>query len=717
MFENLFHRNKPAEVFNTRCCSMRAETVKDEERSVQAVFSTENPVSVYDYRTGRVINESLLASGCVHSGKVPMLDNHYRYSLDAVLGSGREISTEGNSVVGRLFFDEEDERSVKYYGKMKRGHLTDVSVGYRVLEYQDIAPREKRTINGRAFDGGRDGLRVTTKWELREISLVPIGADQAAKIRSEMGLGPSTIGKEIAQMNERLKRFLISMGLRADASDEEATNFLRSLSPEMQKRAEDESQKPEPQRSEPATAPVQSVDVDKIRAEVEKAETERVRGINALAGDDVPAEVIRKALDEHLTVDQARAEVLKAVRAGRAGNIEGAPAVHGQKEVTRETLAYGLLLRNNLPVYEKGMSEEKKRAAEKLADAGEKYRDCSLLDVCREVVAITGARDPQTGGAPHGREAFIRAAVSSGTLQNIFGVSVHASLMQAYTEAPDTTDFVAVTEHSDFKAYDVIDVTANARLERLGRGETAKHATISDSKQSYKIARLAKQGVIDEQDIIDDNMGALNRMWQEFGQAAARVRPDLVYSLLLSNPTLATDSLAVFEAGTHKNITTAALDSTAIKAAATAMRKQTKNGVNLNISPMYLVCAADLDWTARELLNSSQILIKGSTDAERGNRNVVADIGLQIRSDARISNGVTNPLTGVASTGSATAWFLVASPSMVPTIEVAYLSGTGRRPTIRSFVLDRGQWGVGYDMKLDIGAQILDYRGLFKGNA
>jgi hypothetical protein len=47
------------------------------------------------------------------------------------------------------------------------------------------------------------------------------------------------------------------------------------------------------------------------------------------------------------------------------------------------------------------------------------------------------------------------------------------------------------------------------------------------------------------------------------------------------------------------------------------------------------------------------------------------------------------------------------------TIEVGYRRGTGRAPTIRSFVLDKGQWGLGWDINFDIGAKALDYRGMY----
>jgi hypothetical protein len=48
------------------------------------------------------------------------------------------------------------------------------------------------------------------------------------------------------------------------------------------------------------------------------------------------------------------------------------------------------------------------------------------------------------------------------------------------------------------------------------------------------------------------------------------------------------------------------------------------------------------------------------------------------------------------------------------TVEVGYRIGTGRAPRIRSSILREGsgQWGMSWDVNLDIGVAGLDFRGL-----
>ena len=45
---------------------------------------------------------------------------------------------------------------------------------------------------------------------------------------------------------------------------------------------------------------------------------------------------------------------------------------------------------------------------------------------------------------------------------------------------------------------------------------------------------------------------------------------------------------------------------------------------------------------------------------------------------------------------------------------MAYRRGTGRAPQMRGFVLERGQWGLDWDINFDIGAAFMDYRPWYK---
>jgi hypothetical protein len=349
---------------------------------------------------------------------------------------------------------------------------------------------------------------------------------------------------------------------------------------------------------------------------------------------------------------------------------------------------------------------------EPVAEQAFKFRDRSLLEIAHEAAKLDKA------DVGYNREDTMRAAVSGGSLTNIFTTSVNAYMMAAWDDEVDTTLFCQERDVQNFKNIDVIDFMPGSDLNKQARGGTAQHAKPQDTKETYKIARYTKQFIVDEQDLIDDNISALTDMPRAFGRAAKRLRPDLVYSIMLANAALNADGVALFHA-THNNLLTgagSALQASAMKTALSQMQKQTYDGHAINVRGRYVIVPPELKWTALELTNSTQILIAGTagTVTERGSANVLQSENLNVVSEGRVSDtGVVDPDSGARRTGTTTNWFLAGDQR---TIEVAYRMGTNRMPVVRGYALTQGQWGFGWDISHDIGAKAIDYRGVLKSN-
>jgi len=151
-------------------------------RSVRVVAATENPVAIYDYELGRV-DEVLLMSGLKlpDNNQVPLCNSHSRANVNDVLGSARDFQTVDSQLECHVYFsDDTDGRDAE--SKVRDQHITDVSVGYLVSHSVFVPEGEKEFISGREFEGP---LKVVTEWQIKELSLTPIGADAGAKIRSE----------------------------------------------------------------------------------------------------------------------------------------------------------------------------------------------------------------------------------------------------------------------------------------------------------------------------------------------------------------------------------------------------------------------------------------------------------------------------------------------------------------------------------------------------
>jgi len=715
----------------TRSLSVRAATIDEEGRSVQAVLATEQPVDIFDFGRLSVVDEVLRVGGRQSGPSVTLLETHDRSTLDAVLGSVREIRREGDVVVGRLHFAADDERAERAWRKVRDGHITDVSVGYRVDDAIYVEPGESAVVDGKTYRADKRVLRVTRKWTLREVSVVPIGADQNAKIREAAmlqarkggyredramdfeqwcrarGIDPSTLTVERrAELTADYEREKAGEGNGQRQTGETpvppGTNGTMSQPTAGEPAREPSAPASDAARGTAVPVTLMATDDSEIRQNAARAERDRIRTIREMAGEDVSEPLVERAINEGWDVGRASQAFLTNLRDARA------PAVHArdhERDCTRDVLAAGLQMRAGAPVIKPRASEQRRAEQARLAEQGERYSDMSLVDICREALRLEGR------AVPHSRQEAIRAAFSTSNLSYIFTTSVNAMLLNAYEQAPDTTDWCRVTDVADFKSNERTQLDPEGGLKRLPRGGAAEHTKTDERQETYKVYRYARQFSVDEQDVIDDRLDAFQTRPVELGQAAARVRPDLVYYALLANANLS-DGNALFVADPHANYgtTSTALAASTLQAGVAAMAKQRRNGVPLNLAPRYLLVPHDLMFTAMTLIRSAMRY------SSEGDYNPLKDLGIEVRSEGRLGvAGVTDPITGTAQAGTATNWFLAAGPMQAHTIEVGYLSGTGRRPTLRSWTLDKeGRYGIGWDVKIDVGVCVLDYVGLYK---
>jgi len=743
----------------TRDLHVRAETLDVPNRSIEAVMSTETRAIVYDWQRDELLEEILIARGMELPVQVPLLESHIRWSIEHQLGSVRSIRLENNTIVGRLFFASDDERADMVWNKVRQGHVTDVSIGYRVMESVRIPANTTETVDGRSHTAGELPLRISLRSILRENSVVPIGADQGAKMRAEFlrARKPADVGTNrqgSVTMTKELRQYLQSLGLRSDATEDAARAFYEALATpqrviaDLLTRSETAAAEPVPvgagseraaddssrtsagtgsadggaspagdNRADADVLPAQNVDVERIRREAYQVERTRIARMEELAGDDTPTELLGRAISEGWDAARASQEFLTALREGRApaAPAGNGPGIHtggggGDRAGVEQAMSGGLMIRLGLDQVDTSLPEQVQAAQRQQFEAGSRYRSHSLPDLCREMLLAQGHR------LDHNRSEMIRDAMSTGAMTAIFTTTFNAALMKAFIEAGDSTlGWCSERDVNDFKPNEEIQLSKMGALEKHSRGGEATHATREDSLETFRVARYSKKAELDDMDIIDDRLNALQSMPTQMGQSALRLRPDLVYALLLANADLA-DGTALFHAD-HGNLGTgggSVLAASGIEAGLVAMAKQTQNFVQLNLEGKFLIVPQDLRFTGAVLLRSAQRIISANSD---GTLNPLNELGINMRIDNRLGvAGVTDPDTKTAHVGTATNWFLAASPTQGPTVLVAYLAGSGRRPVMRAYPLTEGRWGIGWDVKMDIGAKALDHRGLYKSN-
>lgn len=168
-----------------RSVTVRAETVDERKRTVDATLATSAPTPVFDMDRLEVIDEVLVMDGVRSPDQMPLLSEH-RVRIDHMVGSVRRLRSQGERLIGTLHFAEGQDGSPeeRAWELVKQGHLDSVSIGYRAENYVDIPAGESQRVNGRQWTAGGRTLRITTEWTPVEGSLVPIGADDNARIRA-----------------------------------------------------------------------------------------------------------------------------------------------------------------------------------------------------------------------------------------------------------------------------------------------------------------------------------------------------------------------------------------------------------------------------------------------------------------------------------------------------------------------------------------------------
>lgn len=162
-------------------------TVDAAARTFECVWSTGAAVRRFDWERWREFDEILDLDGADLSrlDGAPFLDAHNSCETAAVIGVVERawIEERDGQQVGIALIRMADTASVEEtWAKIEQGILRQVSVGYQVKIYEE-----------RLIDGAIPQL-IAREWVPIEISLVPVGADAGAVLRSATAEGaPVTV--------------------------------------------------------------------------------------------------------------------------------------------------------------------------------------------------------------------------------------------------------------------------------------------------------------------------------------------------------------------------------------------------------------------------------------------------------------------------------------------------------------------------------------------
>lgn len=697
-----------------RAAAVLPASIDEEARTVEVCWTTGATVQRLRFEGWdvKVVDEELEVSeramrlDRLRNG-APFLDSHHSWRLDAVLGVvvDDSVRIEGGKGYARIKFSDRDDVE-PIWRDIKAGIIRNVSVGYQVHEYRIT---EK--------DGARDHY-LAVDWEPMEISAVTIGADPEAQMRSQEQRSPNpcvlTRQDTIAAAAAELKGTTMS-GKNKSAAGETDHDRTNPSGQETRANGQQPAASPEttPAPSAPETrspAPEGSGgsptilhpgersaderdDGEKIARRVLNEERVRTATISQLCRKhELGDEFERKLIDDGTSVDRARELVLDqlAERDPFQGRSYERPPAQPRRDDAqaigyRDAVTSALMHRYNPGAHE-------------LTDGAREYRGMSLLEMGRDAlqrqgVSTRGMSKLEVAGAIFEQRAA--GYHSTSDFPAILANVANKTLRSAYEATPRT--FAAWSRRAtitDFKPVQRTQLSGAPDLDKVLESGEFQYGTMGEAKEVYALATYGKIIGITRQTLINDDLDAFTRIPTAFGASAADLESDIVYAILMQNPTMG-DGIDLFHAD-HGNLGTAAVISEAsLTAAYRAYAQQTGiEGRRISVDPRYIIVPpGQRAVEARKHLTAT-------TPASTDDVNTYAN-RLQVVEERRlIPDAGQDP------------WFLSSDPSRVDTVEYAYLDGQEGvfSETRMGFEVD----GMEIKARHDFAAKAIDHRGLYK---
>lgn len=662
---------------NTRA-KFDLNTFNEADRTVEVTFATETPVRSYDWEIGRFIE--VLSCDPLHvdltrlKSGAPVLDNHDRYSATrkAVVGVVEDAwVTDGECRAKIRFSNSEDDTDLM--NKVKDGIVTGISAGYDVFAYELT----------RAVGENELPTYKAINWMPTEISFVPVQADINSRVRSaEEDSHEATVSDVTPE---------------AEAETPAAENTDQVQPEEENNNNVNNDEMTEAEKLAAAAE-------EKTRAAAaKKEERDRVVGIQSKVRSlGLPSEFADTLIaDETITVDMAATRAITEWEKENPFSPKpNANQQEAEKGKIRSAMANALVIRID-PNAAKVMGEDNVRAAAE-------FKGQNLLRFAEESLIRSGVRTAgfsQREIATLALGGRVRGLHHTTDFPLLLMDTVNRTLLASYQlQARTFEQWARRTTIGDFRPVSRVRLSEIlGDLEKVREGEEYKYGTLSEAGETYQLAKYGKIIGITWEAIINDDLSAFTRIPQAFAAKAAQLQSDLVYNTILSGGfATMSDGNALFSAahgnfvGTAANQTTggSALSEASLTLAYTAfMEQKGPDGSFITVSPKFLVVGPKNAFLAMKMTSANY------TPAKQTDIPVASLVGLTVIVEPRITNY---------------AWFLIADPNQVDTVEYAFLAGEEElfiEPR-EGFNID----GIEVKARLVFAAKAIDWRGMYRNN-
>lgn len=473
-------------------------------------------------------------------------------------------------------------------------------------------------------------------------------------------------------------------------------------------------------------AAVDSAAIQRAAADAIQAERTRIASIRALHEQhpDVPATVARQAEADGWDLARTQTEFLTALRGSRQ---PGVPAIHsrGRHQIDLRVIQAALLSRSDLgiaggitpdsAVFRSDVINTVARRRELRADwmagipqTGERrdqfeqafdranqlgLRNLSFMRAAELILEL------ETGERHFDESEIIERAFSSGSFTAVFGAVVHMQLLASYAATPATyTEFCEVLEVGDMREHKDADMGQVGRLKKQASKSNNGQAAILNVDDPALVAITAERyaGLLKVTDltIINDSFGVVGMLPSELGQTCQQMPTDLAFAQVLNTAVLA-DTRQRYNSTDGNDIDVTEFDEEALTELGVALKAKEVGDRRIQVQGSVLVAGVTQSPNCRKQM-SSQYGESNQANPHQGTYRVVEDTAIDL--------GVLDPANDDASIAGRPNSIYAFAGGSKRSIAVAFRRGTNRGPVTRSGMLSQGEWGMYWDVYMDVGS-------------
>lgn len=447
----------------------------------------------------------------------------------------------------------------------------------------------------------------------------------------------------------------------------------------------------------PAPQPTpQSQDNAEVKRAIE-AERSRIREINVMCGDFGIDH--QEYIDNGTSLENVRAAIIEKLRSTSGPILTGVHVTDTGEDEFRRDASDGIMLRGGVQ-------------PEKPSEGAVKFSHMTLRDLAIECLERSGMADARhMSNDDLLREICTRQYFNpTAAFPTILDNAIEKAYVQGHRTVPVTFDqWTKKGSLKDFKTHDnnYLAGPIGEFLEVPEGGELKGDIPTDAKRPTRKLKTYGKQFTLTRQAFINDDIDLVTRIPARHAAAARKTINTQCYKILMGlnrNPVIY-DGLPLFSTN-HANIlaTGTKITQAAMQAMIMALSTQKDEfDQPIIVRPENLIVPAGYSFDMYTLFNSPYIHTEDNTQAVNPLYRYKDSIGI-------VEDPTINALSG--GFGNVMPWWLTGAKGDTDFMEVDYLNGQ-EIPTIRRMETP-GQLGFVWDIYLDWGISVMDYRGAVK---